>query len=174
MSATRQTFIALCFLVVAAILQGRVAHAMSVNGAAPDFLLIVLGCSAMLIGGYWGVVLGFATGYLTAALSADPFIPFGTMLVSRTIAGAFAAGLQRSVIRDSVWVPALVVAATTAISDVIYAAMAPHSWLQNPRQWFRLQGGQMIINTLLSYPFYLLLRKLGLGIPKEDPFGISS
>jgi|GEM_PF-781113 len=172
MSSWRQSIIVLLFIIVAAIAQGRGAHAISVRLAEPDFLLVTLACGAMLIGGYWGIILGFVAGYLTIALSSDPFLPFGTVLASRTIAGAFASGLQRSVIRDSVWVPPLVVFLTTLVSDCVYAAMAPRTWLHHPHDWFAPQGGQIIFNTVLSYPLYLVLRRFGVGSHKEDPFGI--
>lgn len=174
MTPGRQSFIAICFLLLAAVCQGRLAHAVAYRSAEPDFLLVVLACASMLVGGYWGVGLGFLTGYLTAALYADPFVPFGTILASRTIAGAFAAGLQRSVIRDSLLVPPLVVAVTTFVCDCVFAAMDPHAWLHHTKQWFRLQVGQLLFNTVLSYPVYLILRKCGLGFRKEDPFGIAS
>ena len=174
MSPGRQSLIVLIFILAGAIVQSRGAHAIAVRYAQPDFLLIALACGAMLIGGYWGIILGFVAGYLTVALSSDPFLPFGTVLASRTIAGAFASGLQRSVIRDSVWVPPLVVFLTTIVCDGVYAAMAPHTWLHHPKEWLASQAGQILFNTVLSYPLYLVLRRLGVGLHREDPFGIGN
>jgi len=172
MSPGRQSLIVLLCILLTAIAQSRGAHAISVRSAEPDFLLVVMACGAMLVGGNWGIILGFVTGYFTIALSSNPLLPFGTVLASRTIAGAFAAGLQRSVIRDSVWAPPIIVLLTTLVSDCIYAAMAPRTWLHHPREWFLAQGGQILFNTVLSYPLYLLLRRFGVGIHKEDPFGL--
>ena len=174
MTPFAQSMIIAAMIAGAAILQGRVAFAISYRSAEPDFLVIVLACGAMLVGGNRGMVLGLLAGYLTASLAANPFTPFGTILASRTIAGSFAAGLQRRILRDSVWVPPLVVLSTTLVCDLVYAAMAPHAWLHNLRPWLRIEGGELVFNVVLSYPCYLILRRMGVGIPREDPFGTGS
>lgn len=168
MTPGRQAFIVAIFLVLATVFQGIVAHAITIKGAEPDFTLIVMACGATLIGGNYALGLSLWAGLLEAAMLSQ-FV--GSYLASRTLAGAFAGGLKRSVIRDSLVVPPLIVFLTTAVANLIFAVMVPHSWLHHAHQWTRAVIGQLIYNTVLSYPVYFLLRRCRIGQPKENPFG---
>lgn len=168
MTAARQIILAAVLVCLAAVLQGRGAHALRVGQAQPDFVLIALGCSATLLGGARGIALGFWSGLLTASLNPGTF---GTYLASRTLAGAFAGWLQGSVIRDSVVVPPLALLATTLVAEVISVLMAPTHHL---RLWALQVGGETLYNMLLALPVYFLLRRLGVGRQREDPFALHS
>lgn len=168
MSAARQIATAAVLLCLAAVLQGRGAHALRLGAAQPDFVLVVLGCAATLLGGARGVGLGFWAGLLTAALSPGTF---GTHLASRTLAGALAGWLHGSVIRDSVVVPPLVLLATTLVAEAIAVLMAPTHHL---RLWAAQVGGETLYNMALALPVYFLLRRLGVGRQREDPFALHS
>jgi rod shape-determining protein MreD len=168
MTPARQILIVSFLLVVAAVLQGRLAHAVMIMGAQPDFPLVLLGCAALLIGGDGAIWLAFWTGLLQAAMAAQYV---GSYLTSRVLAGAFASSLQRDLIRDSIVVPPLVVLAVTVITEFIFAAMVPHAWLHHLRPWLRGEIGGTVYNTVLSYPCFLLLRRCGIGYRREDPFG---
>jgi rod shape-determining protein MreD len=168
MTPGRQAFIVAIFLIFATVLQGIVAHAIMIKGAEPDFTLIVLACGATLIGGNYSVALAVWAGLLDASMLAQYI---GSYLASRTLAGAFAGGLKSSVIRDSLVVPPLIVFLTTAVAHLIFAAMVPHAWLHRAHQWSHEVLGQIIYNTILSYPVYFLLRRCHVGQPKENPFG---
>ena len=50
---------------------------------------------------------------------------FGSLFVSRIAAGAFAGGFGRSLIRDNLIVPPLVVLAATLLAELISVLMAP-------------------------------------------------
>jgi rod shape-determining protein MreD len=164
----RQTFIVAVFIVVAVALQGSVAHAMMIRGAQPDLPLIALACGAALVGGDASVGLGFWTGLLQASvLGMYP----GSYLASRTLAGAFAGFLERTLIRDSFLAPPAIVITTTLIAEVIFAAMAPPVWTHHVRVWSRAMIGEAVYNAALAFPLYFLLRKIGVGWRPADEYG---
>jgi len=167
MTPGRQTFVVALVLIAATVLQGRLAHIISIKGAQPDFPLVVLACGATLIGGSNAIGLAVWAGLLEAATFG---MWFGSVLTSRTLAGAFAGSLQRSVIRDSVVVPPLVVLATTVVAEFVFAAMVPSSWLHHAHRWLRTVVGELVYNTILSHPVYALLRRFGVGQPRENSF----
>lgn len=167
MIPARQVVLALLFVWLAAIAQGRLAHAVRLGSAQPDFILILLGSSASLLGVQRGMLLGFWAGLLTAVMMPTTF---GTYLTSRLLAGAFAGTLQRSLIRDSPIVPPLVVLAATLAAEAIYILMAPAVVFPHLRHWLWRVGGETIYNILLSFPLYFLLRLCGIGRLSADPF----
>ena len=167
MIPARQVFLAALFLWLAAIAQGRLAHAWRLGPAQPDFVLIALGCGASLLGFQRGALLGFWAGLLTAVMM--PYT-FGTYLTTRLLAGAFAGTLQRSLTRDSPIVPPLVVLATTLLAEFLYLLMAPAVVFPHLRHWAWRVGGEVLFNTILSFPVYFLLRLCGIGRLSADPF----
>lgn len=167
MTALRSLIWAGLVLLLAAALQGRLAHAIHVRWAQPDFVLVTLGCAATLLGGGRGTFLGLWAGLLTAALVPGTF---GTFLTSRTLAGALSGWLQRFLIRDSLLVPPLVVLAATLAAEAISVLMAP-GVARHPRLWLFKVGGEAFYNMLFAFPVFWLLRRLGLGHVPDDPFG---
>ena len=155
-------------LLLAAALQGRLAHALHVRWAQPDFILVTLGCAATLLGGGRATFLGLWAGLLTAALIPGTF---GTFLTSRTLAGALAGWVQRFLIRDSLLVPPLVVLAATLAAEAVYVLMAPGVARHPLRLWLLKVGGEALYNMLFAFPVFFLLRRLGLGHVPDDPFG---
>lgn len=168
MIPTRQVFLVVLLLWGAAILQGRVAHAVSIRGAQPDLPLIVLSGSAVLVGSVRGTLLGFWAGLLAAASAPAAY---GSFFVSRILAGAFAGSLGSTLIRDNLFVPPLVTLATTLLTEFTCLLMAPGLALHHTHSWLTQVGGELIYNTLLALPIYLLLRACHVGHFREDPFG---
>jgi rod shape-determining protein MreD len=164
MTRGRQTLIVALALVLATVLQGRFAHLIAIKGAQPDLPVIVLACGAILIGGSNAIGLAVWAGLLEAAIFA---FWFGSYMTSRTLAGAFAGSLQRSVIRDSIVVPPLVVFATTVVAEFVFAAMVPPIWLHHAHRWIRTVLGELVYNTVLAHPVYLLLRRFGVGQSRD-------
>lgn len=164
MTAPRQVVVMAAVLLLAAVLQGRLAHSMAIGRAQPDFVLVALSCGAILTGGASGIGLGFWAGLLTAALVA---VTPGSFLVSRTVSGALAGWLQGSVIPGSLLVPPLVSLTATLTAEVIYVLMAPTHHL---RDWAVAVGGEAAYNMGLSFAAYALLRRLGMGHTPDDPF----
>ena len=74
-------------------------------------------------------------------------------------------------IRDNLIVPPLVVLAATVLAEFLYVLMAPGLAVHHVRRWAGLVGGEVLYNTLLALPVYLLLRLLQVGRQREDPFG---
>ena len=168
MIPTRYVLPAALIIWLAAILQGRAAHALSIHGAQPDLPLVVLSCGSLLVGSARGAALGFWTGLLAA--SAFPQT-YGSLFVSRILAGAFAGGFGRNLIRDNWIVPPLIVLATTGLAELIYVLMAPSLAVHHVRHWAELTGGEVLYNTAFALPVYLFLRLLQVGRqPEEDPF----
>lgn len=153
---------------LAAALQGRAAHALGVHGAQPDLRLVALACAALLLGGARGAWLGFWAGLLTAC--AAPGL-FGSLFLSRLLAGAFAGGLGRSLIRGNFLVPPLVVLAATLLAEGVSVVLAPGLALHHVRRWLWAAGGGAVYNALLALPVSLLLQGLRIGRLREDPFG---
>ncbi len=168
MLPTRHVLLMAFLVWLAAIEQGRAAHALSIRGAQPDFPLIVLSCGALLLGSAPGALLGFWGGLLTA-ISLP--MAYGSVFVSRIAAGAFAGGFGRSLIRDNFIVPPLVVLAATLLTELLTALMAPGFAVHHVRRWLWLLGGELIYNTLLALPISLLLRLCRVGSVTPDPFG---
>lgn len=169
MTPLRPLVFALLALLLAAALQGRAAHAIHIRWAQPDFVLVTLGCAAVLIGGSRATLLGLWAGLLTAALIPGTF---RTFLTSRTLAGAFAGFLQRFLIRDSLLVPPLVALATTLTAEVVHVLMDPGIARHPFRLWLYKVVGETLYNMVLALPVYFLLRRLGLGQEPRDPFGV--
>ena len=153
---------------LAAVFQGRAAHALSIHGAQPDFPLIVLACGALLLGSARGTLLGFWAGLLAAVSLPQTF---GSLFVSRIAAGAFAGSFGRNLIRDNVIVPPLVVLAATLLAELISVLMAPGEAVHHVRRWLWQTGGELIYNTLLALPVSLILRLCHVGRVTADPFG---
>ncbi|MGI4790152.1 MAG: rod shape-determining protein MreD [Janthinobacterium lividum] len=168
MIPNRQMFLAAFLIWIAAILQGRVAHAISIRGAEPDFPLVVLSSSAILVGSTRGSLLGFWAGLLAAV--SLPSV-YGSLFVSRIVAGAFAGNLGSSLIRANLLVPPLVTLAATVLAEMICMLMAPGPALHHSRRWLIQTGSEILFNTVLALPVYLFLRLCRVGHLREDPFG---
>ena len=59
MIPARHVLLVAVLIWLAAIGQGRAAHAISIRGAQPDLPLIVLACGSLALGGARGALLGF-------------------------------------------------------------------------------------------------------------------
>ena len=168
MIPARQMLLIAFLIWIAAIFQGRVAHAVSILGAQPDFPLVVLSGSAILVGSSRGSLLGFWTGLL-AAVSFPA--AYGSLFAGRIAAGTFAGSLGSSLIRANWLVPPLVTLAANLLAELIGLLMAPGLALHHPRRWFLQTGGELLYNALLALPISLLLRFCRIGQLRDDSFG---
>jgi rod shape-determining protein MreD len=168
MIPSRQIMLAAFLIWIAAILQGRVAHEVSIRGAEPDFPLVVLSGSAVLVGSMRGSLLGFWTGLL-AAVSLPA--AYGSVFASRIIAGAFAGSFGSSLIRTNLLVPPLVTLAASLLAEFVSTLIAPGPALHHSRRWLFQTGGEVLYNTALALPVFLLLRLCRIGQLQDDPFG---
>ncbi len=168
MIPVRQVVLAAFLIWLAAVLQGRVAHAVSIRGAQPDLPLVVLSSSAILVGSMRGSLLGFWAGLLAAvSLPAT----YGSVFASRIVAGAFAGSLGSSLIRSNLLVPPLVTLAANLAAEIVSALIDPGRALHHSHWWLIQTGGEILYNTALALPVYLLLRFCRIGQLRDDPFG---
>ena len=168
MIPTRQMALAAFLLWLAAVLQGRVAHAMAFRGAQPDLPLVFLCACAILVGSLRGSVLGFWAGLLAAA--SFPAM-YGSLFASRIVAGAFCGSLGSSLIRANLFVPPLVTLAASLLAEGVCTLIAPNPALHHLRRWGMQTGGEVLYNTVLALPVYLGLRLCRIGQIRDDPFG---
>ncbi len=168
MIPARQVVLAALLLWAAAVLQGRVSHAMAFRGAQPDLPLVFLCSSALLVGSVRGSLLGFWAGLLAA--SSFP-AAYGSVFAGRIIAGAFAGSLGSSLIRANLLVPPLVTLAATLLAEITGTLIAPSFALHYSRRWLLGTGGEVLYNTLLALPAYSVLRLCRIGQLQDDPFG---
>lgn len=168
MIPVRQVLLAAFLLWLAAVLQGRVAHAVAFRGAQPDFPLVLLSSSALLLGSLRGSILGFWAGLLAAASFPAAY---GSVFASRIVAGAFAGSLGSSLIRANLLVPPLVTLAATVLAESACTLIAPSFALHHSRRWLLGTGGEVLYNTVLALPVYLGLRLCRIGQLQDDPFG---
>ena len=168
MNPVRHFLVVALLVWLAAVGQGRLAHAMSVGGAQPDLPLVILACGAVLVGRIGGIWLGFWAGLLSA-ISFPP--AYGSLFFSRIAAGAFSGFLGRSLTRDNLLVPLLVTFASTLLAELLTALLAPGYAVHHLRHWGFLLGGTLLYNSLLAIPTSLLLRWLRVGVIAESPFG---
>ncbi len=168
MIPVRQVVLAAFLIWLAAVLQGRVAHAVSIRGAQPDLPLVVLSSSAILVGSMRGSLLGFWAGLLAAvSLPAT----YGSVFASRIVAGTFAGSLGSSLIRSNLLVPPLVTLAANLAAEIVSALIDPGRALHHSHWWLIQTGGEILYNTALALPVYLLLRFCRIGQLRDDPFG---
>lgn len=168
MIPARQVVLAAFLIWVAAVLQGCVAHAISIRGAQPDLPLVVLCGSAILVGSMRGSLLGFWAGLLAAV--SLPAV-YGSLFASRIVAGALAGSLGSTLIRSNLLVPPLVTLAANVAAEVVSALIAPSQPLHGSHRWLVQTGSEILYNTALALPVYLLLRVCRLGQLRDDPFG---
>lgn len=168
MIPTRQVVLVAFLLWIAAIFQGRVAHAISIHGAQPDLPLVVLTGSAILVGSMRGSLLGFWAGFL-AAVSMPA--AYGSLFASRIVAGSFAGSFGSSLIRANLFVPPLVTLAANILAEFVSTLIAPDPALHHSRRWLLQTGSEVLYNTVLALPVYLLLRLCHIGQLRDDPFG---
>ncbi len=168
MIPTRQMVLAAFLLWLAAVLQGRVAHAVAFRGAQPDLPLVVLSSSALLVGSLRGSILGFWAGLLAA--SSFP-VAYGSVFAGRIVAGAFAGSLGSNLIRANLLVPPLVTLAASLLAEGVSTLIAPNPALHHLRRWGVQTGEEVLYNTGLALPVYFALRLCRIGQIRDDPFG---
>lgn len=171
----RQVILVAVLIWLAAVVQGRAAHALSIHGAQPDLRLVTLACGALLLGPR-GALLGFWTGLLTASASPPLMegaasLYYGGLFLGRLLAGTLAGGLGRSLTSGNFLVPPLVTLAATLLAEAVTVVVAPGLALHHLRHWAWLAGTGALYNMMLALPVSLLLRGLGVGRLRENPFG---
>jgi rod shape-determining protein MreD len=108
-------------VVTALLLQVSLFSQFSFDGARPDVMILVAVAGGFVAGSERGAVIGFVSG-----LAYDLVLttPLGLSAFVYTLVGYTVGAVSNSVVRSSVWIGPVVVAAGSAAGMVLYAVVA--------------------------------------------------
>ena len=139
-------------LIVAAGIQGNLPASMSLFGAKPDLILIVLIAWSLAADPVFGAGLGFAAGLIQGAAVG---LSLGSFIVTRTITGFLAGFVTTRLFTDKPFVPVASAASLTLVCEGVFL-------LANPRLALlaaaRIVAGKCIYNAALALLLYWILR----------------
>ncbi len=139
-------------LIIAAGLQGNLPSSMSLWGAKPDLILVVLIAYALAADPAFGAALGFIAGLIHGCAAGASL---GSFIVTRTIVGFLAGFVKTRAFGENPVVPMLSAAWLTLVSEGLFL-------LANPRPdlllVMRKTGGECILNALLTLLLYCVMR----------------
>jgi len=141
-------------LVVAAGIQGNLPAGMSLMGAKPDLVLVVLIAYSLAADPIAGAGLGFVAGLVHGAAVG---LGMGSFIVTRTITGFLAGFATTRVFSDNPVVPVLSAAWLTAVCEGLFLLANPRVPLAHAG---RVVLGECIYNAGLTLLLYWLLRAL--------------
>lgn len=145
---------AIICLLIAAGIQGNLHSAISILGAKPDLILVVLIAYSLAADPEFGATLGFIAGLIhgcTVGLS------LGSFIVTRTITGLLAGLVTTRVFSDNPIVPMLSAMWLTLVSECLFLLANPRPSLTPTA---RILIGECIYNALFTLLVYGLLRNL--------------
>lgn len=163
----RRSLVLILAVFVAATLQASLASQFRLGKAQPDFLLLVTILGAMFCDANGGALLGFCAGLCHASLASPPHGGFGSLIVTRTLAGFGVGWLEERLYRDTLLNALVFVAAGTAISECLYFIVAP---LPNIPLWAQTMGWTVVCNLLAALPLFFLLRRLIGDVKRHQDF----
>lgn len=137
---------------------------MSIRGMEPNFIIVALGCSSILIGFPRSLWLGIATGLISVAFLPDNF---GAIMTSRTVLGAVLGSLRGRLIGEGLFVGPLVGVLATLVAEVVFELFSPN---RHMRLWLGQTVGESTYNLVLATPLYFVLRRVGVGYEQSTPF----
>jgi len=139
-------------LIAAGAVQGAIPPALTILGARPDIILVVLIVYSLQFEPAVGAVLGFAAGVLHGSLVGMSITGF---VVTRTLTGFVAGLVTTRVFSDHPMVPALAVAWLTAFCEIIFLLANPP-----PAVFVALRTllGECIYNVILSLVIHWFMR----------------
>lgn len=138
----------------AAVLERGVAPHLAILGVTPDFLLLVTTVSGLMMSRPAGAVTGFAAGLIQGALIGANLSHY---VVSRALAGFFAAWIRQLRFDNNAIVIALTTAALTVFAEIAFMLTA------GPKGIAGFLGdtmGTAIYNGVLAIPVYALLKRV--------------
>ena len=139
-------------LIIAAGLQGNWPRSITLLGATPDFVLVLLIAYALAADPSFGATLGFIAGLLHGGAVG---IGLGSFIVTRTIVGFLAGLVTTRLFSNNPIVPVLSAAWLTLVGDGLFL-------LANPRPdmalALRTVAGECILNAALTLILYCILR----------------
>ena len=139
-------------LIIAAGLQGNLPSSVSLWGAKPDLILVVLIAYALAADPAFGATLGFIAGLIHGSATGASL---GSFIVTRTIVGFLAGFVTTRLFSENPAVPVLSAAWLTLVCEGLFL-------LANPRPdillVLRKIGGECVLNALLTLVLYYVMR----------------
>ncbi len=146
----------ICLLVAAGV-QGSLPGCISIMGAMPDLVLVVLICFSLAEDPAFGAALGFVAGLIQGSVVG---MGMGSLIVTRTITG-FAAGLVSTrLFSANAIVPAFSVMWLTVMCGALFQLVNPR--LAGP-QAVGIVAGQCIHNVIFTFVIYTVIQFLETG-----------
>lgn len=140
-------------LIVAAGLQGNLPRFVSIFGATPDLVLVVLIAYSMAEDAEFGATLGFIAGLIHGAAVG---LSFGSFIVTRTVTGFLAGYVPTRLFSENFLVPAISAVWLTAACETMFL-------LANPRGELSLVlwtlAGECIQNAIFTCILYFIFRQ---------------
>lgn len=118
----RRLVLPIIVLFAAAGVQGNIPSWLTINGAKPDFILIALIASALMLDPPYGAVLGFAAGLIHGAVVGESL---GSFIASRTIIGFLAGMTTVRLFSENPLVPVLAAGGLTFIGEGMFMLANP-------------------------------------------------
>jgi rod shape-determining protein MreD len=147
----------IALLLVATVLETTLAPNISILGANPDFVLIIVVAVALLRGAEMGAVFGFVAGGLVSlALFEPPGIRSLALVAVGFLVGRYAetTELPRSVAPlVSVFAASIVYESLSLLAQFLFGRQVPIGYLM--ASWAL---PLLVLNTLLATPLYLVTR----------------
>ena len=153
MSRTRKLVSLAIAVWVAAVLQRSVAPHLAVLGGRPDFFLILLCTSSLMLSRLGGGVLGFFSG---AVYSAIAMANLQHYVISRAVTGFATGWSNESGLRSGPMVATLATVAGTLLAQFFLVFMPPPREIPPPLTDTILSA---LYNGVLAVPVYALMHK---------------
>ncbi|NLN76977.1 MAG: rod shape-determining protein MreD [Armatimonadetes bacterium] len=141
-------------LIAAAGLQGNLPDFISIWGAKPDLIIVVLISYALAADPEFGAVLGFVAGLLQGRYVG---LSMGSFIITRTITGFLSGLVTTRLFSENPLVPALSAVWLTVVCEVLFLLGNPQSDLIVVA---RKIAGECLGNAILTLLVYFTLRNL--------------
>lgn len=141
-------------LIAAAGLQGNLPPAVSILGAKPDVVLVVLVSYSLAASPEFGAFLGFVAGLLHGSLVG---FSLGSFIVTRTITGFLASFVTTRLFSENPLVPVLSAVWLTTVCEALFLLFNPRPEIAIA---FRKVIGECISNAILTLVVFYVLRSL--------------
>ena len=139
-------------LIIAAGLQGNWPRSITLFGATPDFVLVLLIAYALAADPSFGATIGFIAGLIHGGAAGTSL---GSFIVTRTIVGFLAGLVTTRLFSDNPIVPVISAAWLTLVGDGLFLLANPRPDLANA---MRMVAGECILNAVLTLLLYCILR----------------
>lgn len=138
-------------LFAAGAVQGNLPVWMSIKGAKPDLLLVVLIATALTLDPLAGAVLGFLAGLIHGSIVG---LNLGSFIVCRTIIGFTAGMITVRLFSENPLVPVIAAGALTVAGEILFLLANPVSSLASSITIVLWKSLLNSLFTLIAYWFF--------------------